>query len=135
MKTMAFKVAGGLFLIVHTKDPPTDDEWTSYVKLVDKQGAEPLPQIVFTEGGGPSAKQRRDFTEMLNGRKIPVVVLTDSTMIRGIVTAISWFNDKLKTFPPVQIKDAFRYLRVPESAWPQIEDELGKLRKELARPS
>jgi hypothetical protein len=132
MKTMAFNVVGGILVVVHGNETPADSEWQQYVTFIDKQGSTLLPQLVDgTSSGGPSAKQRRELTAMLNGRKVPVAVLTDSTITLGIVTAVSWFNDKLKAFSPRDGRAAFTYLGVPQALWPQVEAEQAKMRKEL----
>lgn len=103
---------------LHKSIDPTVEEWDAYVANFKRSDPEKLLQLVITLGGGPSSKQRKDFNEMLHGRTTQCSVVTPSTVVRGMVTALGWFNPKIKSFPPNEMPLALRHIKLetPEQA-------------------
>jgi hypothetical protein len=128
---MAFKVIDRLFIVVYGVHDPTDAEWVGYLEDVERHGIERTQQLISTEGGGPNATQRRYLNELLDGRPVPVAVMSGSTPIRGVVTAMSWFNRAIRFFPPTCLLDALAYLEIPVSRAELIAREMAKLRSSL----
>ena len=133
MKNVAIKVIDRLFLVVYGAANPTDEEWDEYLDLVKRHGIERTMQLIFTDGGEPSAPQRRVLNELLGGRTVPVAVVSGSVRVRGTVTALSWFNRKIRAFPPSALRDALAYLEIPVSRTELIEREMRRLRLELGQ--
>ena len=133
MKNMAFKVIDRLFLVVYGTANPSDEEWDAYLDLVKRHGIDRTMQLIFTDGGEPSAPQRRVLNELLGGRPVPVAVVSGSVRVRGTVTALSWFNRKIRAFPPSAMGDAIAYLEIPASRTDLIEREVRQLQAELGR--
>jgi hypothetical protein len=131
MKNMAIKVIDRLFLVVYGATNPTDDEWRDYLALVKRHGIDRTMQLVITDGGGPSPLQRRDLNDLLAGRPVPVAVVSASPRVRAIVTALSWFNRRIRAFPPSGLRDAIAYLEIPASRTELIQREYLELREEL----
>src|SRR5262245_39341216 len=135
MKNMVFSflpaqgTAVLLGLVVHSPKPPNDEEWNAYFTAV-RQRENELPKIrtlVLTEGGGPNSAQRKVINDFLGGRQTPVVLVSSSAMIRGVTTALSWFNPLVKSCSPEQIDAAFDYLGVPEEDQERVWKEIRKL--------
>lgn len=133
MKNMALKVIDRLFIVVYGAHDPTDDEWWAYIEDVKRHGIERTMQLIFTEGGGPTATQRRYLNETLAGQSVPVAVMSCCQSIRVMVTAMSWFNRKIRYFPPTGLADALAYLEIPVSRGDLIAREMEKLRRSLGR--
>jgi hypothetical protein len=131
MKNMAFKVIDRLFLVVFGAANPTDEEWVDYLKVTQKHGIDRTMQLIFTDGGGPTSTQRKYLNDILDGRTVPVAVISGSASIRAVVTALSWFNRKIKAFPPAGLGDALVYLEIPATRAELIEREAQKLRLTL----
>ena len=132
MKHMAYKVIDRLFLVVLATSEPTDDEWTAYLEAVERHGIDRTMQLIATDGGVPTSSQRRFLNGRLAGRNVPVAVVTCHTGVRSIVTAMSWFNRKIRAFPPSGFREAIAYLEIPASRAELIERELHNLRTELS---
>ena len=81
--------------------------------------------------GAPVATQRRYLNELVQGRPVPVAVVSGSAAIRGVVTAVSWFNRKVRAFPPTGLRNALAYLEIPQSRALLIEREVSELRRSL----
>ncbi len=133
MRNMAFKVIDRLFIVAYGSQNPTDDEWNAYLTDVERHGIDRTMQLIATDGGGPTAVQRRVLNDVLAGRAVPVAVVSSSPRIRYVVTALSWFNRRIKAFPPTSLRDAIAYLEIPASRAELIQREMTRLEEELER--
>jgi hypothetical protein len=133
MKNVGIKIIDRLFIVVYGAADPTDEEWGGYLELVERHGVERTMQLICTDGGEPSSVQRRRLNLLLAGRTVPVAVVSGSTRVRGTVTALSWFNRKIKAFPPSGLREAIAYLEIPATRTELIEREIIKLRAELGQ--
>ena len=112
-ETMTHKVVENrLMICVHNAKAPNQREWSEYVNALKKLQLDKACQIVFTTGGAPSASQRKDITDLTTGRHHKVAVVTPSTIVRGVVTALNWFNPDVTAFAPDGMRAAFEYLGV-----------------------
>lgn len=132
MKNMAVKVIDQVFLVAYGAGPPTDLEWAAFLHLIERHGVARTKHLVVTDGGEPTAEQRRRFATLLDGAAVPAAIVTGNLRVRGSVTAISWLDRRLRAFPPSAVNDALEFLEIPVSRTGTIVSELGKLRSELA---
>jgi hypothetical protein len=76
-------------------------------------------QLVFTLGGGPNVFQRRQSLEVLNARPAgspKTAVLTESLLVRGMVTALSWFaTNGVAAFSSGALDEALDFLNVVDT--------------------
>jgi hypothetical protein len=118
MKTMVTRVQGGTIISLHNALPPTREDWSEYMEalrdLIARHGGktESLSRLVLTDGGSPNPAQRGEVNRFLDGRQLRVAIITDSTMVRSVVTALSWFNSLIKAFSPEALNAAFEHLKV-----------------------
>lgn len=136
MKSLAYKIVGNIHLVLHGASTPTDAEWNDYTDAVSgelQRGLKPaeMRTLVFSEGEGPSAAQRKRVNDILTGRATPVAIVSSSVMMRGIVTALQWFNPLMKVFAPDQVGDAFRFLKIQDRQHENIWKEAQKLQSAL----
>ena len=135
--TMAFSLfKRSLFLVLHTKDNPTDEEWAEYITFYEKNIAHIRTAMILTEGGGPNAMQRGIMNDLLEAHnvKAKISVVTLSRLVRGIVTALGWFNPKIKAFSTIQIPAALDYLEIPKPDHDAVIREIRMLREKLQLP-
>jgi hypothetical protein len=108
---------GSTIIGVHTKVAPSDAEWKEYIqlckKVADDAGFPALRGLSITDGGAPTSTQRALANEFLEGRSAPTAILSSSSIVRGVVTAMSWFNPKIKSFAPVRAREALAYIDFP----------------------
>jgi hypothetical protein len=130
-RNLAIRVVDQLFIVAYGSTSPTDAEWSSYLDLAQRHGIDRTQQLIFTEGGAPTSAQRRQLAALLDGRAVPVAVLSSSARVRVTVAALSFFNAQVKAFPPSALPDALDFLEVPASRAEMIADALQKLRAEL----
>jgi len=131
MKNQAFKFLDDLVIVAHTANPPTEEESRAYLNAFRARDLSRLRCLAFTDGGAPSAAHRRELNEILRGRAFPTAVVSSVPVVRGVVTALSWFNSKIKAFAPEDAEQAFVYLGIPQSDYAKVWVEIRKLSTEL----
>jgi hypothetical protein len=133
MKNMAFEVLGDLFILVHNKADPSENEWDVYLEALRARSGEidALRTLIYTEGGGPSAAQRKSLNDVLHGRTTRAAVVSDASMVRMITTALGWFNPMIRSFSPNESHQALDYLGLPRAQSMLLWSEIRRLRGEL----
>jgi hypothetical protein len=133
MKHIAIKVIDRLFIVAYRTTNPTDAEWDEYLALVERHGIEQTVQLICTDGGEPTALQRRKLNALLAGRMVPVAVVSDEPRILRTVSFLSWFNRKIKVFPAARLDLALEHLEIPTSRAEMIAAEIRSLRAQLGQ--
>jgi hypothetical protein len=98
--------AGVVLVAVHTSTAPTDPEWDAWIAHLEEMGKRfagelsLVGNLVFTDGGGPSQSQRAKVNNLIAlGRSAPPVsIVTDSRLVRTLVSGLSIFNPRLRVF-------------------------------------
>jgi hypothetical protein len=89
--------------------------WDAYVKELNKCSR----YLSLCIGAvNVTSHQRKLAADALVKRKVPVVVVADDRITRGMVTAVSWLGVNIKSFSWEEIRPAVKHLGVP--AW--LED-------------
>lgn len=120
-----------VIVLVHTKDSPTDPEWKRYCEDVATWRERVQSILVVSDGGGPNAVQRGELEQALPKFEGKTAVVTLNRIVRGIVTAMSWFNPNIKSFSTVQLKQAFEHLGIAGSEQDPLAAEVQRLKDEL----
>lgn len=132
-QSLSHKTVGRLMIAVHTDVPPLDVEWEDYLittaNLTNKNLVDGL--LVWTDGGSPTALQRTKIHSVASVKTLPTAIVSGSTMVRGVVKAISWFGKEINSFSPRNIEKAFEYLKLSVSQWNEIERQVALLRLAL----
>jgi hypothetical protein len=68
--------------------------------------------LVFTDGGRPSTVQRKAFFAYIGSAQPPIAVVSENLLVRGVVTAMSWFNTRIVLFRPSAAREAFAHVDV-----------------------
>lgn len=130
---MLHATVGTIVIAVHGPDAPPDSEWNAYIEEFERQRDLSLARnFVCTDGGAPTSTQRRAINERLlqNGRGLCAVV-TGSSLVRGVVTALNWFNPVIKAFSPEQARAAYAHLNMTTEEIALVRIQVERLRKEL----
>lgn len=137
-RTMAYTIfRRQLFLVVHKKDNPDDEEWNQYVEYSRKNLGNFTCTMILSEGGGPNTLQRGALNDMLEAAnyKGKVAVVSLSSLVRGIVTALGWFNPNIKAFSTLQVPLALTYLGFSKEEQEGVLLEIKRMRKDLGLPA
>jgi len=130
--------AGELVLMAHNSAPLSDEEWDrNYLEPIrvmkNRGGLDTCANIVFAEGRGPSATQRAEGNAIFGGGHyvFKVSVITSSMMVRGAVTALSWFNPLIRAFSAKDWERAFHHVRLHSNEFQRILEAAQKLRGKI----
>jgi hypothetical protein len=134
-KSMLVRAMGQLLLVVHPSRPPSGAEWDHFVTFSrEKQQKGPIQMLVVTQGGAPNAAQRIQCRVLFESGPLPVAVLSDSALVRGVVTALSWFNPGIRGFSfraGAGIHDALKYLQLDELRVDHVLTEIRAMQREV----
>jgi hypothetical protein len=126
---------GEIMIVIHTSSPPSDAEWKEYMDGLASTDLQTMRSIVITDGGAPNSAQRKAINDLLHGRQVPGIVISPSPFVRGVVTALAWFNPGLKAYSPDNFDDACRYLELTPDEIEVVWDTIDRLRDQLDDPS
>jgi hypothetical protein len=110
MANMIHRQIRNVFVCVHSEECPTDVEWNAF--LGDCRAVPPseLRVVAFTDGGRPNTVQRTDFAAYCGEAQPLIAVVSGNRIVRGAVTAISWFNKRIKLFSPAAANEALSHV-------------------------
>lgn len=120
--------------------PPLDDEWDQMIESIASEPAEIIGLvIVVTPGtGGPSALQRKKVASLgylRRDRFHGTAILTDSAVIRGMLTAVSWMipaQIRSRAFSLNDLERAMDFLQLDESQKSGVRELLASLDRKSA---
>jgi hypothetical protein len=105
----------------------TDEDWADWMALVRGHLADD-PQLlrsrslVFSDGGSPTARQRREVIEACDGVRAIGSIVSSSRLVRGVGTALSWFMPEVKYFAPRDYRRALRHIGIEDDEEPGVFD-------------
>ncbi len=119
-------------VLVSVTRPGIVDEDTFQVFLQDLR-RDPIKKYLAASIGKPDATslQRKQIADVLKEHNIRTATVTDDSLTRGLVTAISWLGANIKAFSWSEMKDALRYLEVEEPVASRALDTVARLRTEF----
>jgi len=124
---------------MHTTQSPSTAEWKASIEAMrayaeqHKNSLDRYRGLVFTDGGAPSALQRGDLNEIYGGRPIKVAVIASSAFVRAVITALTWFNLKIKAFAPKEVLEAFDHIGIRAPEQKQLWQQLSEMEAECGR--
>ena len=127
---MTMQRHGRLMLGVLSEAPPTDDEWGRWIELGAVRVGKDLRLIIEVFGSvGPNARQRQALTPWLGKVDMRTAVMSESVIVRGLVTALSWVGVPNSAFSPGKYEAAARYLELTAEELALAQAELPELRQ------
>ncbi len=133
-REMIIDFLGDIMITIHTDRPPSDSEWREYIDSLRGRDLRALRSIVCTDGGAPTSKQRKDLNDFLGGVEVNGIVVSDSFVVRGVVTALSWYNPRIKAFTPEKIEEGLDYLHILPEEQEAIWEAMEEMRANLSNP-
>ena len=124
------KKIGQLYLAIHTKVPPTDQEWEDSIRQMPPN-AENIRTLVFTDGGAPNKAQRKRLSEQTGGKDFRTAVLSYSLIPRFVNASISLFIKSMRSFNPEEFPLAIEYLQITEDEKKLLLPEILAIQKKL----
>jgi hypothetical protein len=125
MNRMGFKFLGSLHIIVVGERDPAPADWNAYVAAIEAEAtrgvsAGQIRTLIFSDGGGPNAAQRKIAGDVREGRGDPQAIVTVSGIARAMITALRLIHPRCRAFAPVDTGAALEFLGVPGIKFQQI---------------
>jgi hypothetical protein len=133
-KTLCAQACGDLLLIVHGESTPAEAEWAEMLAFTRGQRARALLVITPKNCRGPTATQRSAAAATWEGLgyRAPMVMITDSRLSRGMMTAVRWLTKQSATaYAPEQFGRACEQLGLDEAACASVRTEAFALARHL----
>lgn len=116
---------------VGTNGKMPEEPWKTFVNELNTK---PIKKFLCVIIGSieVTSVQRKLCIDVVNKRRIKAAVVNDSSVVRGIITAASWFSVDVKSFSPDQLLEAVRDLGVPTNREDAIVQAAEKLKTSVA---
>ena len=125
------KVFHGLFVVVYGAFDPKDDDWSRYLALVESHDLDSTRQLIYTDGGGPSAEQLQALSALLGERVVPTAVIAGRDSVQDSATVHMWVDSLARAFSLSSLADALTFLEVPTDEHLFVTRMLFTLRSEV----
>ena len=126
------RTLGDLVVLVHDRENPTAAEWSAFLAELRRIDVSRARVLVRTDGAAPDSLQRQQLNDLLKGQKLPIAVLSDSALVRGVGTALRWFNPAVRVFAASALDGALEHLHLPPAQREPLRSALRELSHELA---
>lgn len=111
---LKFETIDELLVSYTTAGAVADSDWTDLInRLKDPKITKYMPTSIGTVD--VTSVQRKTVAEVLKVRKIQVVVVTEASLVRGLVTAVSWLGANIKAVDWPDIHKGLDHLDVTGS--------------------
>jgi hypothetical protein len=132
MPNVCWRMHAGYQISVMNKNTPSREEWDDMVQKLTPLIGELRGTIVYTEGGSPSAMQRRHLRNLFNQKSPPAAIITESIVAHTAITALNlFFSGSFRAFSPRSLREALLYVNAPSSSWDSIYKTFLELAQEL----
>jgi hypothetical protein len=133
LKTLGYVLVDDLLVACVSRSTPSDDDWDEWIARAAK--VEYRGMLIATAGGSPNSAQRARLARAINklpGPRPPVVLLTDSALMRSVMTAFSWLlgsQQPAKALPPSALAEALQWMDIalPPAHVQNVIDRLYKV--------
>src|SRR5262245_24711433 len=108
-QSMFYGRVGDVYVCLHPATPPSKADWDDWMVDMEREAPTVRGLLVWTEGGGPDAGQRKRTAEMWNRMKKmpPIAIVTGAAVVRTMITALNFFMSRpMKGFAPTEIDRA-----------------------------
>lgn len=118
VENLRYSLAHSVYILVQNTETPTPQEFEAHLADLMKRESLVSCELVYSAGGSPTAKQRKQFSEAWEaiGRPNPLCAVVSPSLAGPIVVNI--INGVLKTriraFSDQDFFKALNYLNVPE---------------------
>ncbi len=115
--TVSVGVMSRVLVIVHGDVPPSREDWPHVCDAIRDNHKVARGQLVMTAGPAPNAAQRKAALDVLPKNFVapPCAVLTETILVRGVLTALNWFlNDSHRAFRPNDVAGVAKHLKITE---------------------
>lgn len=126
---MTARRVGSVALLVQDEEPPLNEEWEEWLRLLKSFGSEDGRVLVLTRGGGPTPHQRSRISQVVGKPSLHVAVVTSSVKVRFIVSSVALVIPRIRSFPWDGLREAYLHLGLSPQEQEQVARNLAEMRK------
>jgi hypothetical protein len=129
-RNMLLRQVGRTLVVVQNSKTPSDAEWAEFLKsvAVDPPG---LRLFVMTDGGAPSATQRKQLQATLRGAMPLVAAVSDSVKVRFVAATIALFHRTHGSYSLDEVSKAYDHLGLNGQERREVETAARELKERL----
>lgn len=133
-ESLEWELVGDVMVVMTRPGPIPQPRWDNYISDIVENDV----RLVFALVAGSitvNATQRKSAADVLKQKNSSAVVLTDSRVARGILTAISWLGANVKAIPWSDIDRAVEETSSPapvSKRLKQLAEKFHQVTKDLA---
>ena len=131
MPQMVSGAVGNLALCLHTKEAIPTPEWAHFMDILRTIDPAQVRVLVFTDGGGPNAAQRKQFHDYTGAAKPSIAIVTDSSLIGALLGVFSMFQPRVARFSPRQVREALAHVGLGATDGRPALDEAHRMARRL----
>jgi hypothetical protein len=131
MPSMAYVYYGEILVIYHPLENPTDGEWSEMLASLAGKDLNKYRTLAWTDGGGPSLRQRKQLSEAIGGARHKVAGIVTNRLARIIGTAVSMANPFVKIYHPNEFEAALAYLDIPADSRGLVRRYIENMKKQF----
>lgn len=130
-RNLVMRLVGRTLVMVQNTQTPTREEWNEFLRFVAKD-PNGLRLFVMTDGGAPSAEQRKQLQNTLDGALPLVAAVSDNMKVRFVAATIALFHSTHGSFTKSEKHKAFDHLKLEPHERKAIEEALKELSAQLS---
>jgi hypothetical protein len=112
---MIYRSREQLLLVWQGCDAIPEAEWTAMVETLRAMREGEIKILVVTHGGAPSPSQQLAVAKLHATRSVTVAVLSDSTGVRFVASAMALFIKRLRTYRLSEMRSAQDFLQLSQA--------------------
>lgn len=83
-----------------------EEVYLGLCNAIDQDGVKLVFSLTTPEAASPTATQRKLAADSMKKRQVTAVVITESRLIRGVLTAVSWLGANVNGFSWAELENA-----------------------------
>jgi hypothetical protein len=125
-----WSVVGTVVVTAAPLPGPIDDAvYRGLCEAIDQDGMKLIFSLTTPEAASPTATQRKAAADAMKKRGVTALVITESRLIRGVLTAVGWLGASVSGFSWAELEKAL--LQVDEQYRPAVREMAEDFRKRV----
>lgn len=124
-EVIKWEIVGEVLIVITGSGPITDQRWQSFMSAL-REG--PIKKYLGISIGNVemTSIQRKQGAEVVKERGIVSLVVTDSRLVRGVVTAVGWLGARVSAY---SLKDMDKAVEDLDISGPLKDDVLQRIER------
>lgn len=131
--TLEWSLVGNIMVVCIRPERVPDDTWARYLKSLRERPATKFLGVTIGTADVTSV-QRKEMFEIVKAKSMQSAVVTDERLVRGIVTAASWFGIDVKAFSWAELPAAVLHLGTSRTVVEHVVQEVNRLKGTCLKP-